>query len=308
MLHEFRVGDQIRHVSFLRLQKSGVAASGGMFARGSLSDKSGTLNFITFNQEVVEFLKELSSQVVVVHGTVQADRYGGDGARQVVVERLELPTEDEDLSHLIPSTTKDIDFYKQLLQELIAGISKPHLKGLLTSLFSGDTYKKFVKSPAAMSYHHAYTGGLLEHSVDVARLAQAMARECPGVEPDFVVAGALLHDIGKIRELSPDVGFEYTEVGRYIGHLTLGALMVEKVMTKVQDFPRQDALNLMHILLSHHGSMDKGSPVGCVTKESLIVHYADELNAVLNQFDELEKNNKGEWQYHKMLGRQVRVK
>ena len=308
MLSDFRFGEEIRHLSIVRVQKIGATTSGGVFARGVLQDNSGSLNFISFKKEVVDFLKADPPLVLTVYGTIQVDRYAGEGAKQVNIEEVEIPLEHEDLSHLLPTTAKNIAEYEARLQGLVDGMAKKHLRQLLKNIFSGEIYKKFLQNPAAMSYHHAYLGGLLEHSLDTARLAKAIGGEYPDADVDLIVAGALLHDLGKIKEISPQIGFEYTLSGRYIGHIALGAMMVEKAIAKTENFPQEDALALVHIIISHHGALEKGSPVAPVTREALIVHYADEINSTLNQIEQLALSDQADWQYSKMLGRQVRVR
>jgi 3'-5' exoribonuclease len=290
----------------MRLQKAGQSSNGGVFARGTVEDNSGTLSFICFDRETVELLKEINGVTpLVIFGIVQADRYSTDGSVQVLVRRAEPVNDNDDLSHLLPYTPKDIEEYKGRLEGLIAGVSKIHLQELLRAILSGKTYASYVKHTAAMRLHHAYIGGLLEHSVDVARLAKAMAIEIGNVDVDLVVTGALLHDIGKLEELSGGMGFEYTDLGRMIGHVSLGAMRVERTIFAQADFPPEDAQALLHILLSHHGKVENGAPVACVTKESFIVHYADELNSVLSQFADSE--GKTNWRYAKMLNRYIRV-
>ena len=308
MLGSFKVGDKVCHVAIVKMQKAGTTATGGVFVRGSLQDNSGTMSFISFSQEVSDFFKDNTASVLTVCGTIQLDRYSQDGARQMIVERVSLPADEADLSHLIPYTPRNIVEYQKKLGDLIALVERRHIHELLKEIFQGDVFNRFSKNPAAMKHHHAYIGGLLEHSVDVANLAVAMAKQCEGINLDLIIAGGLLHDIGKIKEISPDIGFEYTDVGRFVGHLVLGAMLVEKALAKIKDFPRQDAVELMHILLSHHGTVDKGSPVASSTKESLLVHYADEVNAIMNQFDQTEQSDKSEWQYNKMLGHQIFIR
>ncbi len=306
MLAQFRVGDEIRHSVLMRLQKVGQSSNGGVFARGTVEDNSGILNFICFERDSVELLKEVSGATpMVIFGMIQADRYSNDGSMQVLVRRAEPVNEEDDISHLLPYTPKDITEYKGRLEALIAGVAKPHLQELLRTTLSGGTYTAYVKHTAAMRMHHAYIGGLLEHSVDVARLAKAMALEIDKVDIDLVVTGALLHDIGKLKELSSGIGFEYTDMGRMIGHVALGALLVEGIIAKQKDFPPDDAQALLHILLSHHGKVENGAPVACVTQESFIVHYADELNSILSQFS--DSDGKSNWRYTKMLNRYIRI-
>ncbi len=305
MLSEFRVGDKIRHSVVFKLHKIGTTSNGTVFVRGIIYDNSGMMNFISFAAQVSDFVKDLTtSTALIVYGNVQVDKYSHSGL-QLMVDKVEFPNEEDDLSHLLPYTPKDIKQYTEKLEELIANLSILHWQQLAGAIFSGKTLTKFSKNPAAMRYHHAYIGGLLEHSVDVALLARSMAREIEGVDVDLVVLGALLHDIGKLQEISSALGFEYTDKGRLIGHLALGTLYVQQMVNTIPNFPTTAADDLLHIMLSHHGELEKGSPVACVTKESFIVHYADELNAVLNQFEEKEPLQN--WHFSKMLGRNLKL-
>lgn len=308
LLKEFRAGDRVQQAVLLHLQKFGTAVNGKKYARGTIQDNSGAMNFICFNDNVAEEIRNLPNpSVVMAIGQVSRDKYATDGTLQMMIDAVQRTESDADLSHLIPYTPRNIELYEQYLQENIESIEDLALRQLVAIVLKGDVYKRFIKNPAASKYHHAYIGGLLEHSVDVARLAMAIAQATEGIDKDIVMAGALLHDIGKIYEISSDVGFSYTETGNLLGHLALGAFVVDRAISAIPDFPEQQATDLLHILLSHHGSMEKGSPVACATKESFIVHYADELNATLNQFQDQNENNGNAWQYNRMLGRPIRL-
>ncbi len=170
----------------------------------------------------------------------------------------------------------------------------------MENIFSGATYEKFVINPAGMRMHHAYIGGLLQHSVDVAGIAIALAEQIGDVDKDLVVAGALLHDIGKLREISSEIGFPYTNEGRLLGHIAMSVIMVQEAAARLK-LPASRLEQLQHILLAHHGENEKGSPVACATKEAFIVHYADEIDAIMNQFEVRE--GKGAWEFNKMMQR-----
>ena len=308
LLKEFRSGDKMRQAVLLHMQKMGTAVNGKKYARGTIQDNSGAMNFICFGDSIAEAVRDLPNpSVIIAIGQVSHDKYSSDGSLQLILEGIVQPDDEIDLSHLIPYTPQNIELYEEYLQKYIAAIADVELRRLVSTILTDDIYKKFVKNPAASKYHHAYIGGLLEHSVDVARLAMAIAGETEGCNKDIVIAGALLHDVGKIYEISAAVGFPYTETGNLLGHLALGAFVVDRAIRGIPDFPERQAADLLHIMLSHHGSMEKGSPVPCVTRESFIVHYADELNATLNQFQGNEENNGIEWQYNRMLGRQIRL-
>ena len=308
-LAELRVGNRLeKQEAILWVQKSSQSANGSWFVRGTLEDPSGAMGFICFNAESVARIKELTEAVpAVVSGQVQADRYGGDGKLQFLADYIDLLPPGKDVSHLLPAASKDMEEYKQKFLKLVAQISRPPLRELLGEIFSGSRWERFIRNPAAKRFHHAYIGGLLEHSVDVAEMALAVAATAPGVDRDMVIAGALLHDIGKTEEISADIGFSYTEAGHLVGHITAGALIIDAAARQVQFLSEAERKSLLHIVLSHHGSRDKGSPIGCATREAVIVHYADELNAVLQQFVETAEKEGAGWNFNKMMGSMIRV-
>ena len=308
-LAELRVGNRLeKQEAILWVQKSSQSANGSWFVRGTLEDPSGAMGFICFNAESVARIKELTEAVpAVVSGQVQADRYGGEGKLQFLADYIDLLPPGKDVSHLLPAASKDMEEYKKKFLKLVAQISRPPLRELLGEIFSGSRWERFIRNPAAKRFHHAYIGGLLEHSVDVAEMALAVAATAPGVDRDMVIAGALLHDIGKTEEISADIGFSYTEAGHLVGHITAGALIIDAAARQVQFLSEAERKSLLHIVLSHHGSRDKGSPVGCATREAVIVHYADEVNAVLQQFVETGEKEGAGWNFNKMMGSMIRV-
>lgn len=304
MLNQFQAGDKIRHTILFRVQKIGNSSNGGVFARGTVSDNSGTMPFVCFDSYAVELLRALTGpKALLATGTLDVNRYANDGSLQLMLQKIEEPLATDDLSHLLPDGDVDLKKYEQKLTKLIEKINNVGIKRLLEKFFSGQTLFSFRTNPAAMSYHHAYVGGLMEHSVDVAELAVAMGEKVKDVDFDLLVAGGLLHDIGKLREISQEIGFPYTEEGKFVGHIPLGAMMISEYAAALQPPLKGQKLDeLLHIVLSHHGEQEKGSPVSCKTKEAFIVHYADELDAVMNQFRHLE--GKG-WQFNKMLSRGI---
>ena len=237
---------------------------------------------------------------MMVGGMVDINKFSNDMTLQLVLQRMEEIMPEDDITHLLPNGDFDHQEYENKLQKLIKGVMTPGIRLILENIFSGTLYDKFLINPAGMRLHHAYIGGLLQHSVDVAGIAQSLADRIGGVDKDLIVAGALLHDIGKIREISSDIGFPYTMEGRLLGHVSMSAVMVQEAASKAK-VTGPKLQQLLHIVLSHHGEQEKGSPVACATKESFIVHYADEIDAIMNQFSKNEGKNP--WEYNKMLQR-----
>ncbi len=174
------------------------------------------------------------------------------------------------------------------MRELVKSVKEPSCKRILRQVFGDKAFfSQFVSCPGSQSYHHAYLGGLLEHTVSVARLCRSVAETYPGVDADLLVTAALLHDIGKVDELTAEVSIEYTDAGRLLGHVVLGTT---RIRTAVQRCPSVDAdlaVRLQHAVLSHHGELEWGSPKKPSTLEALLLHHADNLDAKAAGFTSL---------------------
>ena len=304
MLSELRAGQAVlRQAALVRVQKVGVTSKGGVFARGILEDNSGHVAFICFEAALAEKMRGLEGPTAfLVSGSVDINKIANDMSLQLMVNGLAELVPGDDISNLVPTGDFDVEAYKNKLMNYIKAVRTPTLRRLLETMFSGNLYDAFVHNPAGMKLHHAYIGGLLQHSIDVTDLAVAMADRIEGVDKDLVIAGALLHDIVKVKEISSEIGFPYTNAGRFMGHIAMTSLMVQEAAMKL-NISSQRLEQLQHILLSHHGENEKGSPVACATREAFIVHYADEINAIMNQFEHRE--GKGAWEYNRMLGRNL---
>ncbi len=301
MISEFKAGAKICQSVLLRVQRIGNSSNGGIFARGLLEDNSGKIPFITFEAGIVEKMRELDGPApMMVSGSVDINKFSGEMALQVVIKKLSDIVPEDDISNLLPEGDFDHEAYKEKLDRLIKSVLTPGLRLILDNVFEGAVYERFLRNPAGMRLHHAYIGGLLQHSVDVAVLASSIADTVGNVDKDLIVSGALLHDIGKLREISAAMGFPYTTEGRLLGHISMSAAIVQEAAAKAR-VAGPKLQHLLHIILSHHGEPEKGSPIPCATKEAFIVHYADEMDSVLNQFKKTDSKNP--WEYNKMLQR-----
>ena len=301
MIKDFKAGSKIIQPALVRVQKIGNSSNGGVFARGLLEDNSGRIAFICFEAGLVDKLRQLEgAEAFMVSGAVDINKFSNDMTLQVVVQKFDNLLPEDDITNLLPKGNFNEQEYITRLQNLIKAVRNPGLRALLETIFSGNLYDKFIMNPAGMRMHHAYIGGLLQHSVDVAGIAIALAEQIGNVDKDLVVTGALLHDIGKLREISSQIGFPYTNEGRLLGHIAMSIIIVQEAAAKLK-LPAARLEQLQHILLSHHGDNEKGSPVECATKEAFIVHYADEIDAIMNQFETYDDKNP--WEYNKMMQR-----
>jgi len=178
------------------------------------------------------------------------------------------------------------------LRTLVATVQCPHLRGLLETVFApeSETWERYRCAPAAKYYHQAYCHGLLEHCLSVAQGVSAMAATFPGIDRDVAVAGALLHDIGKLDAYtSQPPQFDMTDLGKLQGEIPLGYYRVRRAIEDVPGFPAATAAGLLHIILAHHGLLEHGSPVVPCTREATLVHMIDNLGGRLGSFDRIER-------------------
>ena len=194
MIENIKAGERMTQAVLLRLQKVGNSSNGGVFARGTVEDNSGKIQFIAFDREIVNRLRDLdaakafmisgpvdivkyssAAKAFMISGPVDIVKYSSTLALQVVIQKLDNIMPEDDISNLVPTGGFDMEVYKNKLDALINGVKTPSLRTLLKKVFSGPFYEEFCKNPAGMKLHHAYLGGLLQHSVDVTELALAMA-------------------------------------------------------------------------------------------------------------------------------------
>ncbi len=217
---------------------------------------------------------------------------------QMKVEQLRKAHPNEvDKADLMPATSYDVqELWRQLLS-FVDSFTDPHLKLLLnTVLADPQLAAAFREAPAAKQLHHAWLGGLLEHVISLLKLADRVAPHYPILHRDLLLTGVILHDIGKVRELSWDIGFEYTVEGVLLGHIQIGSALAERTMDSLPDFPPRLKLLVLHMILSHHGKLEFGSPKLPMIPESLVLNFLDDLDAKMqamqSEFDKCAREGK----------------
>jgi 3'-5' exoribonuclease len=221
------------------------------------------------------------------------------GRMQLVISHVKrLDDEEVSLADFLPASEHDPKEMMKELGEIIATVETPHLKELLDAFFSDEKFAaSFAKCPAAVSLHHAFLGGLLEHTLCVTRMAVEVAGHYEHLDRDMLIAGAILHDLGKVEEIEHARVFKYSDRGGLIGHLVIGAYEIEKRAAKIKGFPPEKLTELQHLILSHHGEYIYGSPKLPMTAEAMALHYLDNLDAKMQAFREAEpaEGNWTEW-------------
>ena len=251
---------------FLCTDKSMRTGRGGEYVAAILQDATG--EFVKAQGRLVAFNGRSQFQIDSIRRVMLAP--DSQDRREGFREELLVPTAPRPMAEMWAE-----------LEQVVAGLGNPHLRTLLTAIVATNEAKLKIW-PAARAVHHAYRGGFLEHVLKVAEVGRSLATQYDA-DADLVIAGALLHDIGKLQELDYDVTTSYTRDGNLIGHITLGAVQVADAIRKIPDFPEALRSALIHLIASHHGERDHGSPVEPMTIEAYILAAADNLDATIYQ-------------------------
>jgi 3'-5' exoribonuclease len=218
------------------------------------------------------------------------------GHLQLKVETIKkLRQEEVAMDEFLPASSRDRDQMLDRLKELLGTIDNRPLRDMLMTRLDNEEFRQQLeRTPAAKTIHHAFLGGLLEHTLSVVELAERTATIYTDLDRDLLLAGAFLHDVGKIHELGSQTSFEYTDAGRLLGHIYIGAAMVQEWVAVQPGLDEETALKLVHMILSHHGSYEFGSPRRPKFVEALVLNYLDELDSKVESFREIAAREKGQ--------------
>lgn len=295
-LNEFNIKEEL--TLFLLINKFEVktAKNGSSYINLELRDSSSSIQAKIW-ENVEEFSKILfDGAVVKVNGFIEEF----NNTLQLNIKRLRLaePKDEITSEDFLPKSTRNFLEMQSEFFEIINSIKNTHIKNLLNIIFSGDTLNKFFRSPAGKSWHHSYIHGLLEHTIEIVKICELVSSFHKEINRDLLIAGALLHDLGKIEELSYSSNFDYTDKGKLLGHIMIGASIVEKATSSINNFPENIKTELLHLILSHQGKLEFASPVEPKTLEAIVLYQADELSAKTNAYKyaiESEKNKDSSW-------------
>ena len=295
-VNDLTEGQQLNDLFLVSRKNLGETKNGKPYLALSLMDRTGEIEARIWDNATHYDAQTEIGKVVAVEAQVKAYRE----KLQLSIFSLSPIAENEtQLGHFIPCSKRPNSKMQEELTGLIQDISDQYLRTLLETIFQGDVLKDFSNAPAAKHMHHAYIGGLLEHTLSVTGLAIKLAHHYPELNRDLLVAGALLHDLGKIEEFSfTTIPFDYTDSGRLVGHLVLGAEMVRKAADKIGNIPSETLNQLIHLILSHHGRHEFGAPCLPMTTEAILLHHIDDIDAKMNFIDRLsEQVEPGDYQW-----------
>jgi 3'-5' exoribonuclease len=275
-------GDPVEEVYLAVDKQLRANRNGNLYLLLELSDRTGSMSARLWNAGEPLFRSFEAGDFLLIRGKVQLFQ----GALQMIATHLERVDPGRvELTDFLPHSDQDLNKLLEKLRLALRKLGDPHLRALAESFLMDDEFMRaFAAVPAGVRNHHAYVGGLLEHVVNLLDAAERVAPLFPGVDRDLLTVGIFLHDAGKVRELSFERGFAYTDSGQLLGHLVQGVELVNEKVPRAENltaepFPRELLLRIKHMIVSHHGSLEFGSPKVPMTPEAIALHHLDNLDA-----------------------------
>ncbi len=304
---ELKPGQTVKEKFLLVRKNLKEKKDGGFYTQVEFSDRTGTIEGIAWD-DTSEDIKELSAgDFVFVVGTV--NEY--NERLQIVVSSInKLDDEQIEPDDFLPCGDENIEEVMVEIGKYIIGIQEPNLKNLLNQFFTDQSFlDKFKKAPAAIKAHHAYIGGLAVHTRNVLRLIEGVCNAYKFLNVNLLMTAGLLHDIGKIYEYEYQKKIAHSTVGKMLGHIIIGYEMISQKIAKIPNFPEDLKMKILHMVLSHHGEYEWGSPTIPCFPEALILHFIDNLDSKIEMMREAIRKKRGlekEWSdYHPFLEREI---
>lgn len=305
-IRELKEGEKVFDIYLCKQKTSAVTKNGKPYETATLQDKTGTIEAKIWDPNNAGIDDFGAMDYVEIYGDVNSFQ----GALQINVRRTRCAKEGEyePKNYLPVSSHNTEEMYGEIMQ-YIKGIQNPYLQALCQKLFveDKDFVRKFKNSSAAKTVHHGFVGGLLEHTLSVAKLCDFYCTRYQKINKDLLITAALCHDIGKVRELSAFPMNDYTDEGNFLGHIVMGTEMVGEKIREIDGFPTRLASELKHCILSHHGEFEFGSPKKPAIIEAVALNFADNTDAKLETFTELLNNTseKGWLGFNRLLDSNV---
>ena len=307
-IREFREGDRVFDIYFCKHKQAAVTKNGKPYENVTLQDKTGSITAMVWDPNNPGIGEYDAMDYIEVYGEVT----NYQNSLQVNVKRIRVCREGEyNEAEYLPVSTKPNDGMYQELLGLVKSVENPYLKKLLEAFFVEDQafIKLLRRSSAAKMVHHGFVGGLLEHTLSVAKLCDFYSSMYPVLNRDLLLTAAICHDIGKTREISAFPVNDYTDDGQLLGHIVMGTQMVGEKAANIEGFPHVMLTQLQHCILAHHGKYEYGSPKLPAIIEAVALNYADDVDAKMETFKEILENNadnKGWFGYNRLFESNLR--
>jgi len=290
-LSSIRKGEQIEHFLLVKKCEVRLTKNGKEYLSLELGDKS--ISCPSNLWDDVSGFKSIKNSltagdVVKINGVM--DEYQGNPQIKIDLLRLAKQSDDVTPNDFLPKSLRDLKVMKKEFTTRMDKIVNPHLNNLMKKIFTEERFEKYTSVPAGKMWHHSYISGLIEHTLEIIKICDLMCDIHPQINRDLLVCGAMLHDFGKIEELTFEPVFEYTDKGKLIGHIVIAAMIVNDEINKISDFPENLKNNLLHLILSHQGKLEYASPVVPKTLEAITLYQADELSAKVNAYKNTMQN------------------
>jgi len=290
-LSSLNKGDSIDHFLLVKKCEIRLTKNNKEYLSLELGDK--TISCPSNLWEDVSGFKSIKNSltigdIVKIEGSM--DEY--QGGAQIKIETIRLSKQSDNVSHtdFLPKSLRDLKTMKGEFLSRLEKITDTNLKQLMKNIFSDERFEKYTLVPAGKMWHHSYISGLIEHTLEIIKICELMSDIHPEINRDLLVCGAMLHDFGKIEELTYEPVFEYTDKGKLIGHIVIAAMIVNDEINKIPDFPENLKNNILHLILSHQGKLEYASPVVPKTLEAITLYQADELSAKVNAYKNVINN------------------
>lgn len=305
-IESFRDGEGINDIYLVRTKRSDVTKTGKPYDKLVLSDKTGSIDAMIWDPNSAGIDDFDVLDYILVNAVVNTYQ----GANQLNVKRVRKCSEGEyDPADYLPVSEYDIDTMWSELMSYKDKVKNSYLNGLLAAFFDDEEFAaKFKKCSAAKAVHHGFMGGLLEHTLSVTKLCEYYTKAYPMLNPDLLLTVAMLHDIGKTKELSDFPQNDYTDEGQLLGHIVMGAHMAMNKMDAMEGFPEKLYSEVTHCILAHHGEYEFGSPKKPALMEAVALHFADNTDAKMETMKEIftSTDNDGWLGFNRLIDSNIR--
>ncbi len=279
---DLKTDDRVDDLFVVASKSVGQTYRGTPFLKLRLVDKTGQIDAVKWDANDADIEKASEDDIIHVVGKVSLYRENP----QIEITTLQRGGKETDPSDFVRSSPHDLVAMAAEFRSVLAQVKSPGLVKLLCAVFDDEErFAGFTQAPAAKSMHHAYVGGLLEHTLNVMKTCATLAQRYESVNKELLLTGAALHDIGKIEEFNWRASISYSDIGNFVGHIVRGAMLVKEMTDSISEIDEMTALQLEHMVIAHHGEKEYGSPKRPKTLEAMILHMADDLDAKIFQIE-----------------------
>jgi 3'-5' exoribonuclease len=283
-------------ISFFKISSYSIKnGRNGDYCDFELSDNSGKISAKKWDYNPTT---DIFQKGDIVKIEAKVDEFAGNLQLNIMKIRKTVESDNIDISEFIRVSSRNLLEMESEFKQFLDSITNKYLRKLLDIIFTKENWEKYSRIPAGISWHHAYLHGLLEHTLEIAKICDLMSKFHQEINRDLLISAALLHDFGKIEEIQGNIDFSYSDKGKLVGHIVLVSLIISENIKKIDNFPSELENQLLHLVLSHQGKLEFASPVVPKTLEAITLYHADELSAKTNAYKNaisMANNSESNW-------------